>query len=434
MSNVGNKPLYPLPANIPSKTLCLTLQIPDDPDFFRLFYGALDHLSDWFNYDRDPAHTASRVATLWKATIKSIQFCAPAQTQLIGTCDDMCVLRQNPSNMCQLQAQCADGSWVTVFDASLCVSNPAPGSGATQPAPGGGTASDCFTLNANTVLPLPWLVNSGDTITISKAQGAGNDGTNANWYCVDGSQYFLGACVGGGGTVSGDPAPTVNHMRLLIKLGSNYYDALAGTFTVPAGVTNLQPFIQVNDTTIADNPGQYTFCAAVVNNQAAPPKAWHALVDLTRTFKPFTVQVFSGQPSANWVGGVGFEQAQFNNGDFITGVYVAAPLDSCTLTQMAFHCTLTLGDNSNVGGTNIQEGIFWNTTLEQSTQVQHLVNGSQSFVFGPVPAAAGITQVALFLYASDGASVGYKGGTVVINSVDIYGQGTVPSQLVPFVV
>lgn len=61
------KALIPLPsASAPVGTKCHQFAIPDDSEWKGMFWGALDQLTRWNSYERDPGHTALAVASAWK--------------------------------------------------------------------------------------------------------------------------------------------------------------------------------------------------------------------------------------------------------------------------------------------------------------------------------------------------------------------------------
>lgn len=303
VSTPSQNALLPLPAHIPTKTRCIELDIPDDPDFFKLFYGALDALSNWYAYDRDTAKTGRLVARLWFKAIMSIRDCetqAPIFCCESGCCEDCMQFRQQG---CLLQAfDCLTQEWVTVYDGSQCTPNPAPGAGANQPV-GGQSAQTCLTAQANAQTPLPWAVSTGDTLDFTSLTGASKD-SSLQWYCPDGSYYVLGGCGGGGAPSGSDPLPTTNHQALIMLIGSTYYPVVPGIFTVPSGVANKQVYIQVNDPSLGTCAGQLSICVTYQNNAAPPTTSWCYKLDLTtspRDFISFTVDDGCADPVNNGV-------------------------------------------------------------------------------------------------------------------------------------
>lgn len=63
MPNKDGGYLLPEVIDPPRKSLCI--QIPDDPNHIAAFWGALESLSKWWNWQRDEAHTAKDVAAVW---------------------------------------------------------------------------------------------------------------------------------------------------------------------------------------------------------------------------------------------------------------------------------------------------------------------------------------------------------------------------------
>lgn len=327
MSSANVNQLLQLPGTLPSATRCVQISIPDDREYFALFYGALDTLTDWYSYDRDTAHTGAKVARLWAKALKTIQFCPGPQPPVTLPGGGGVILPMFRQLGCLLQVSFGNDPdtglpcWCTIYDGSLCIPNPAPGGGTTPPA---GGKCQTYTLypNAAEVIPLPFNVNSGDTITVNSEQGAGSDGT-PNWYCPDGSFFIAGACAGGGSTQSTDPLPTSNHMTLLLKIGSTYYPFPVGVFTVPAGITNAPVYVQVNDTSLSDNAGTYTVQVNYCNNQAITA-AWCHLDNFIVSPQGWAAASNAGDvvcggtyngPLGQWVSGVGWQGTVLQNTD-----------------------------------------------------------------------------------------------------------------------
>lgn len=426
--------LLPLPGHLPAKTRCIQIDVPDDPDFFRMFYGSLDVLTDWFAYDRDAAHTGRLVAALWRKAIRSIRECGSEPANMGGCCDDCgcggCM--QFRQQDCLLQVfDCLTQTWVTVYDGSKCLPNVNPGGGTINPPPGG-SADVCMTVDSGALTQIPWLVNSGDTLNFTKVEGAATDGSGA-WFCPDGSVYFAGACVSTGHLQSGDPDPTVYHMHLLLKLGSNFYPLVGGVFTVPAGISNGAIYIQPNTANLANDRGQYNVCITYTNNQAVTG-SWHAHINFAATPGPFAA--LPNLPGV-WTPGVGWTTA-WDNVNLETGMYPNTALAACTLTKVAFHInTYQVGAIAN----------FTSTQAAIATQVHQaddpfsagisppelwiwdgVVGHAHNF---PSPQTA-VTQLLFILLTSDSHNA--ASGSAAVDYIDIYGTGPVPSQLQPYIV
>lgn len=282
MSSVNlevNRPVFSLPANLPTGYKCFQVMVPDDPYYTAQFVGSIERLAWWFNYDRDNARTGRLVANLWKVSLASITECKPAPPPEPGCCDcEECM--QFRQQGCLLQAwDCLTQEWVTIYDNSQCISNPAPGGGVTPP-----SAGKCqeYKMNffANALTPLPFVVNAGDTLTLVTLEGAGSDGT-LHYYCPDGQHFIAGTCAGGAFLQSTDPLPTNYHMSVLLYIGSTYYSWYSGVFTVPSGVVNEPIYIGVNDSPIADNNGTYAVDFNYCNNVAPPVGTWCHKSDFT---------------------------------------------------------------------------------------------------------------------------------------------------------
>lgn len=280
---------YKLPTDLhPAGSVCITLAIPDDPGYIDAFVGAMLLLAQWRNWQRDPTRAGTVAATVMRNVFATMRWesCPPPPVPpplfppvFLEDCDMH--LRQDPVNPCLLELECVDGSWVVWADLSKCMPNPAPGNNPPK-VPPGGSGGVCFEAAADQLTPLPFLVTTGDTLDFTTIEGAGTDGATATWYCVDGSIYFLGVCAGGGSTQTGDPLNTTKHMALLLKIGTTFYPLMPGVFTVPSGVSAVQPYIQVNSSAVASARGKYNICVTYTNNAAQPPGVDHydfSLVD-----------------------------------------------------------------------------------------------------------------------------------------------------------
>ena len=170
---------------------------------------------------------------------------------------------------CVLQYRCCVGdAWNTLATASQAGQSGQPGGGQAQPKPGGGQACYHAVLNTNSQWFLPTNVNTGDVIEVQNGTGATSSSHNSEWRCIDGEQFFAGACVGYPATFPTDPVPTSNTGTLIANVGGTYYSLLA-PLMVPSGVTNSPVIIQVNDATLTGLSGQFAFDVCVTNNQSS---------------------------------------------------------------------------------------------------------------------------------------------------------------------
>jgi hypothetical protein len=431
---------WPLPLNPnPPQTVCVQLQVPDDPNYLAAFWGAVLDLSVGFNWANDTAHTAKIAAARMRQMYLAAQLnnCGlpPPPSSSGGGMMEMLMFRQDG---CKLQVSVGNDPdtgapcWCTIFDSSLCTQAPQPGP---TPTPGPGV---CQTykgvLQGNGQLNLPVGLSSGDTYQITSVAGATADGSlTTPWRCWDGFQFFLGTCTGVQIFEGGDPMPAVPHQHVIALIGGVPTIIDETVRTVVGGVANAPFVLQVNDSNLTDNTGSLEINVQVCKASAVPPTNWTATIDLTTTTGPFNIQTFSGQPSATWAGGVGFTENQFNNGDFITGVYIKAVITAFTMLTCQVYMSVTLGDNSLVGGSDTLSGQIINGTLEEHRTVATSSNGPFNYLFNPGSPQAGITTIEEFNYASDGANVAYKGGHSIVSKVVIGGTGPIPPELLPYV-
>lgn len=67
--------MYRLPANLdPVEVDCVSLKIPDDPEYRELFLSAMWALTRWFYYERTGTDAGARVANLFKVAYDTITF------------------------------------------------------------------------------------------------------------------------------------------------------------------------------------------------------------------------------------------------------------------------------------------------------------------------------------------------------------------------
>ena len=346
--------VYPLPSEInPSDTVCVQLVLPNNWGYITAFLGQMLDLAKWTTWERDPGQQATLVATVMRQVYESIQLdsCPPPSNGGGCGCDcEGCM--QFRQQDCLLQVfDCLTQQWVTIYDGSLCTPNTAPGGGATQPGPGK-CADVTMKADAGAQTPLPWAVSTGDTLNFSNVSGAGNDGT-AQWYCPDGSIFYLGACVGGGSPSSGDPLNTTNHMALLLKIGSNYYPLVGGIFTVPSGVSGAQAYIQVNDPTLGSCHGTYTLTVEYCNNATPPATTWRAHIPFKTNSGGFVAIPLSTNSCGQWTPGTGWTNTTgISSGVYYDGVYIRLSLAAAVdVTSVEVKGSKADGNNINPANT-----------------------------------------------------------------------------------
>lgn len=300
-----------LPENVDPPTFCMTLEVPDDPQYIASLAGALWELQYWWNWQRDNAHTAVPVTRLWRRLIQEAfdrinagHLCpVPSSINVAEMEYEMSICEQLRFHNGKLQGLCC-GEWSDIAgQGDISIGGPEQiGGGAPQPTPGGGCQTYHAQFDAKSQYLVPTVVNSGDTVTFSNASGGGHDGAVGVWNCPNGQTLFGPACVGVGGPQAGDPATAVDHMALVAKIGATWYPAFSGVITVPGGVSNAQIVIQVNDDPLSDNSGSYALDVEVCNHQTLP---WMHEFDFTLSPAGF-VDSSGGVFAPVWLAGQGW--------------------------------------------------------------------------------------------------------------------------------
>lgn len=81
---------YLLPEEIDPPRKCFTLEIPDEPFHRAAFFGALESLTKWWNWQRDENHTAAEVTRVWRDVIERALSgdidCAEGTLQTVNFC------------------------------------------------------------------------------------------------------------------------------------------------------------------------------------------------------------------------------------------------------------------------------------------------------------------------------------------------------------
>lgn len=394
----------------PPKRRCYQIYVPDEQYHVAAFMGALLNLASAYKWADDPAHTARDVANVWKEVIFSMQSCTPKDASAIGVDTGVeLMIRQNPTNPCILESSIDGINWCAFADLSLCLGVPPQiGDGAEQPRPGGGQACYNGELQANGLWLLPAVVNTGDTLDITSALGAGTDGGAGIWYCPNGNTFVAGQCLAlTGGLAAGDPASTVNHMRLVWNINGSYYDAMGGPLTVPSSVVNAQVTLQVNDSAIANNSGSYQFTVCVTNNQAS---TWISVLDFTSNSYSSVIATTFG----TWVSGTGYIGGPAPSGDLFVIIL--------QLATSAFEITSWITTYDGSGSSGVNGGTVTNR------------NGVAYATGGPIGTGTGLTLTGTGdLTGTTALAQSFNTGTTnanfAIKSWTIAGKGAKPPQL-----
>lgn len=322
----------------------------------------------------------------------------------------------------KLQGYCC-GEWVDIAGQGGIVigGSDQQGGGAPQPDPG-----SCQTYHAqfeaNGTYLVPTVVNAGDEITFSNADGSGADGAFlGSWYCPDGGTFFGGLCLPVYSTDAGDPDPTLSHMSLIAKIGSLYYRADTGTITVPGGVVNEQVLLQVNDGTIGDNSGSYALDIEVCNNQSL---SWEQIFDFALSPGGWTLQTYGAPGFAGvWTPGVGWVHTDnVYTGFNVRGVNIlhASMVDSpVTFLEVLFNFTQGTYDSTPQHAETVYAGAV--ALIDRATGA--LVTGANK-TLGGIVSGASDDPWQLYFYSDNTA--GAPSGAVTIKKITIRGTGVNP--------
>lgn len=345
--------------------------------------------------------------------------------------DEVQMIRQNPTNPCLLETSIDGVNWCVFADFSKCVSTAGPGSGQPQPQPGGGCSTYNFLHRASDTTYLGVNVNTGDTLQLISASGAGSDGT-ASWYCPDGQIFLAGACVGGQSTVSTDPAPTKYHMSLLWLIDGVYYPATGILFTVPSGVTNKSVYLVNNDSNLLDNSGQYSIGVQVCNNQAVGG-VW--CFEMDYHISPFggSPQIFQnngacGTPTqawGHWVSGTGLQGSTYQELDCATNGSLLDFVFDLGATKTI--SSGTLGGSFGASGGNNSHSVSISNDPTFATGVTTLLflaaNNAGSYSENLTSSGTGRY---VRVYQDNNPNPGTPGANSIVTSLLLRGTGTNP--------
>ncbi|SRR6266567_1719271 len=348
---------------------------------------------------------------------------AAGSTPQAGSDGDELMIRQNPTNPCILESSVDGTNWCQWADLSKCIPQVTqPGSGSSQPKPGGGCTSYHANLDATGAWLLPAPVNTGDVINVTNAKGAWNDGTVNPWQCPDGFNYFAGLCVGSTYTQSGDPVPTSPHMSLIGHIiGGPYFPVLGGSVTIPSGVVFGQLEFICNDSIRSDNLGSIEFDVQACNNQAA---TWAHDLDFRLSTQGFST---TGVVNAGgtWVAGVGWQNtdvAVAGGPNHSRNVDVERTV-TAHLTNIKLTGTWTLGHYDVITGAKGLQ-IYDQSANQINLNASAMTNGTQTWDSGPI--AVDVTKMGIFLQSDFGVNAGLFTGTDILISLHVEGSGPDP--------
>ena len=399
----------PLPSDSP------IVQILVNQSYIPYILGCLQQLllqSTWNTNDYDQIDIMQQKIWTLIGMVGSATAPYPRATGSAGVDVEDFMIRQDPDNPCLLQSSVDGVSWCTFADLSKCLNPGQPGS-SQQPQPPSGGGQHCYDLswNAAGTALIPTVVNSGDTLTVQSASGAGQGGSPVQWYCTDGQQFFAGGCIGQQFTDSSDPAPSIFHGRLVFRIGSNYYDAAPGTvFTVPSGITNQQVTIQANFP-LSGASGSYVASVCVTNNQ---PASWSHTLDFTLNTWGFSAYTGDDTPGAVWTSGVGWTGAAgtANPGNRYCDIGISVP-STTVVSAIVYYKTNGISGGYDFELFNPSQNAF---ALPNS-------GGSQIAMFNPALSSVTIIRV-LLEQAGSQTEIG-------VTRLIISGTGTDPFPFAP---
>lgn len=316
----------PVPAPGQDPGACPLVTVTFSEAWLPYVLGALDQLvlqATWQG-DDDTQTTAQQQAMYLKSlfALAPVTSCNPPQEPQQNCCDgddDMgCCFRIQDN---KLQQFCC-GDWQTVLDLNT-LSGGQPGPQPDSPQPGGPAVSTCYTLSGPGTAFLPWKVSTGDTLLLSNPSGAVNDQVEHPWRGPSGQSFVNNQYVQFSEVLnSTDRLPTAHHETVIISFdaGATWHNLWNGDvfgvpqiYTVPSGVSGVQPLIAVNVPSGTILAGSYGFCVAVTNNG---PSSWHHHLDYTTSSWGFA-DASTGGGVMTWVPGVGWQGSMAPGVDLI---------------------------------------------------------------------------------------------------------------------
>jgi len=108
--------LFPLPDIAhPTSTLCVQINIPNEPQHIANFWGNLWNLTRWYNYKRDANHSAADIAQTWIEVFDQAR-----QSFLSGSCGEMVSVTYRQVD-CDLQISTDGGiTWASIYTGDTC--------------------------------------------------------------------------------------------------------------------------------------------------------------------------------------------------------------------------------------------------------------------------------------------------------------------------
>lgn len=415
--NRRRRPVYSIPdIPEPEGTRCVTLVVPDNLGHLAALAGALRELTKWSNWALDSEHNATKCAKLWAQLLNDNPVGygeCPDMGQQLSFSQEGCLMIVTDTN---------DPEFSFIYDPSPCIreiSNEEinnsrddgnTSGGGQQPGQGTGTPGACYMyhvhLNGNDRYRIPFTLQSGDTITISNARGAWSDNNDVGslWFCSDGDQFVLGACVDWTNLVETDPLPTVNHMRLVGQFGETWADMHNDSYVVPAG-SDIEGYIQANDVYIGDNTGSIEFDIEVCKG------AWCYTFDFTISDGGMTYDQGDTDETGTWVSGTGWRFNRYGGSGHVGGFLTSGEYPTGRLLTMKVTGYV---DGSTSEGSSLYYGVILGGT---PASVSHAWSDTFDFT---------VDLVQQFNKVYFGLSRQGGSGDIIIQSMELHGSGINP--------
>lgn len=432
-SSPGN-PAYDLPSVIyPPDNVCYSVKIPNDPGYIKAFLGAVFDTTLWISWQRDAAHNGILAAQVMKAIWNDLeqQSCNsnPPEQISIGVDIGDVMIRQNPANPCQLQSSVDGTNWCTFADFSLCTpSSNQPGPGSPQPGPNGGQECYQIQMPGSQFAFLPTNVSTGDILQIQSPKGAVSSSHNALWRCEDGGQFFAGQNVGYPQMFGTDPLPGSPSGSLMAVVdGVNYFIG-AGSWTVPAGISNQPLLFAVNDVDTVGLSGSYQFQVCVTNNQAG---TYTHTFDFTLSAGAWTanspIYPAGGIPYCTWNSGQGFvgNCESVGGGDYL----VAANAQLATPAGPNISSITMTFDKESTGGPTGDVSVrlyYGGSSTYDEAHLTPVPNGPGQTIVMNNSASRTPTYLVITVSSQENTDPSCAGGIAVISSIVVTGAGVDP--------
>lgn len=400
---------------------CITLRIPDNDEWENMLYSAIyNELGMWIAYARDEGKNGTKIATRWREALRTWRddFC-PVEPEKGGEeIEEMSNFRIDCE--CNVYVRCCDGTekQILTSDQVKALILGQPGSGGEQPKPGGGQACYPMIMPANQQRLVPTLVSAGDQLAIQSPAGITSNSHTALWHDAAGNWIFGGVNLGLPEFNAGNPVPAAPTGSIIVNFGAGWLALGTGTITVPGGVSNAQPVLQINDSTITGDSGELQFQVCVTNNQAAP---WIVTDDFTHSpFAWFPVAFDGGCLLGTWVAGVGWVNADCNAGGTpVRGATVENDQPMTFLGSVDVAFDITKGYYAG-GGTAPAFGVIVNGTTVYSQDNASTTDGTHTI---HVPVNTGsITSLRIFVQTDEGGGGSFS-GSCTISQIVMRGSG-----------